>query len=242
VDLWTYDTASRRRSRLTDVQGEEYSAVITSDNQVIFAAWRGVSGVYRVPLLGGREDLLKFASGVQNLQAWSISPDDRWLAVSGDGQDQSDLGIVDLTTTPHTVTWMVNSRFTERRGIFSPTGTHVAYESDQLGRTDVWVSRFSNGRMTAAVPVSRDGGIDAFWSRDGRALYYTSGSTLMKVDIGAGDTVTALPPRAVLDLKATRVFGIGPDGRFIAVRRERAPVTHLDVILNWTEEIRQRVK
>ncbi|CAN5686257.1 hypothetical protein BH24ACI5_BH24ACI5_20170 [soil metagenome] len=242
IDLWTYDTASRRRSRLTDVQGEEYSSVITPDGHVLFAAWRGSSGMYRVSLFGGKERTLPFAAGVPKLQPWSVSGDGRWLAVGGDGKDRADLGVIDLRVEPYTVTWIADSRFTELRATFSPTNGHIAYESDQLGRADVWVMTFSEGRTQSAAPVSRDGGQNPFWSRDGRILYFTTGTKLMAADVAAGNPVRASSPREVLDLKDTSVFGIGPDGRFIAVRRERVPVTRLEIILDWTEEIRQRVK
>jgi Tol biopolymer transport system component len=224
------------------VQGEEYSSVITPDGQVLFAAWRGSSGMYRVSLFGGKERTLPFAAGVPKLQPWSVSGDGRWLAVGGDGKDRADLGVIDLRVEPYTVTWIADSRFTELRATFSPTNGHIAYESDQLGRADVWVMTFSEGRTQSAAPVSRDGGQNPFWSRDGRILYFTTGTKLMAADVAAGNPVRASSPREVLDLKDTSVFGIAPDGRFIAVRRERVPVTRLEIILDWTEEIRQRVK
>ena len=241
LDLWAYDTAAGTHSRLTEVQGEEYNPVILADGSVLFAAWRGVWGMYRVPLIGGKEELLQFEKGVPNLQPWSVSPDRRWLAVTGDSRDLSDIGLVDLQANTRAVTWILNSRFTERRAVFSPAGSHLAFESDQLGKTDVWVTRFADGRVEPPVPVSRDGGLDAFWSRDGRTLYYTAGTKLMAADLDAADPVRFGAAREVLDLPHTRAFGVGADGRFMAIKRERAPVTRLDIIVNWTEEVRQRV-
>lgn len=198
--------------------------------------------MYRLPLIGGKEEMLQFAKGVPNLQPWSISPDGRWLAVSGDSRDLSDIGVVDLEAQTPAVTWLLNSRFTERRATFSPSGRHLAFESDQLGKTDIWVTGFADGRVQPAVPVSRDGGLDAFWARDGRTLYYTAGTKLIAADLQALEPVRFGPPHEVLDLPHTHAFGLGADGRSIAIKRERAPVTRLDIILNWTDEIRQRVK
>ncbi len=215
--------------------------MILPDARVLFAAWRGVWGMYCVPLCGGKEEMLQFEKGAPNLQAWSVLPDGRWLAVSAD-RTLSDIGVIDLNASSHLVNWLANSRFTERRATFSLMGRDIAFESDQLGRTDVWVMNFSDGRGLTPVPVSRDGGLDPFWSRDGRTLYYTAGTKLMAADIEVAEPVRFGSPHGVLDLQSTHVFGIGPDGRFIAIKRERAPVTRLEIILNWADEIRQRIK
>ena len=74
------------------------------------------------------------------------------------------------------------------------------------------------------VPVSRDGGLDAFWSRDSRTLYYTAVTKLMAADLDAAEPVRFGQPHEVLDLPHTHVFG------------------RLGMILNSTGAIRQRLK
>jgi eukaryotic-like serine/threonine-protein kinase len=239
IDLWAYDIVTRRRVRLTSARGEEYEARFWPDSRsVLFAAWRGTGGMYRVPLVGGTEQPLRFAPGTPTLRPQSVSPDGRWLIVSEDLEASGDIGVVDLASEPHTLRWVLDSGFRERGGYVSPTGRHLAFESDQLGRPDVWVAPFADGQLGAPVPVSQHGGTQAFWSTDGRTLYFTSGPTLFGAAVSeAGPRVEVSVPRAVLEMTDTRVFGVAPDGRFVGVRREHSPITRIQVIVNWHEEL-----
>jgi Tol biopolymer transport system component/tRNA A-37 threonylcarbamoyl transferase component Bud32 len=240
LDLWAYEIASRRRVRLTTETGEEFSPVLMPDGRsVLFTAWRGDWGLYRVPLIGGVEQKLAFASEVTNLRPGSITVDGRWLAVSTDSPYVSDVGVVDLQKTPHTVRWLVQSRFTEQVPRFAPTGQHIAYESDQLGRTDVWVVPFADGTPGEPTPVSRDGGTNPFWSSDGKELYFTSGGRLFAVTVDGRDPVRLSSPRDVLDARDLAIITLVDGSRFLAVRHRHTPVTRLELVLGWLDEVRQ---
>jgi len=67
------------------------------------------------------------------------------------------------------------TRFQESEGAFSPDGRWVAYQSNESGRTEVYVRPFppAGGRWQ----VSDEGGAYARWSHDGRELYYRTENT-----------------------------------------------------------------
>ena len=67
----------------------------------------------------------------------------------------------------------------------SPDGRWLAFAATQSGITDVWVRGF----RTPGGPwqVSRGGGFDPVWGRDGRSLYFRSDSAIMTVDVSSGD-------------------------------------------------------
>jgi hypothetical protein len=53
---------------------------------------------------------------------------------------------------------------------FSPDGKWIAYNSDESGRTDVYIARFP--KMDDVRQVSHDGGCQPLWRKDGKELFY----------------------------------------------------------------------
>jgi hypothetical protein len=148
--------------------------------------------------------------------------------------------VLDLQTEPLAPRWLFDTAFTQDQPVFSPRGGVLAYVSNQLGQRDVWVVAFPGDARTT-VPVSREGGTAPFWSPDGRSLYYSVGSKLFAATVDAAEASRISEPRAILDATGLQVFGAAPDGRFLAVQREEDPVTRIEIVLNWTDELRRRL-
>ena len=131
------------------------------------------------------------------------------------------------------------SRFAESHPAVSPDGRWLAYASDQSSELEVYVRPL--GRDGDLVQVSRGGGTEPLWSRDGRELFYrgmlddqpqliaTSVRTAPSFSVTArhplfpvADMVTATPHRN---------YDITPDGRsFVMV--QRSPGTRIMIIQN----------
>ncbi len=126
-----------------------------------------------------------------------LSRDGSWLllragslgAVSG-GRDVTGVRIgADTTRVPLIVT-----RFDEEAIALSPDGRWLAYQSDETGRTEVFVRPFPN---TSAFKhqVSNGGGTAPLWSRDGRELFFVSaGANMMAARVTPGSSVTIAAP------------------------------------------------
>jgi len=95
---------------------------------------------------------------------------------------------------------------------------------------------------TQPIPVSRQGGENPFWSVDGQTLYYTAGESLMAVSVTRGAVPSFSEPRVVFTMPNVSVIGVAPNGKFMAVQRTREPVTRLEILLNWVEVLKQRVR
>ena len=247
-DLWTYDLVARRKSRLTSTRGEEYSPAISADGSVVlFSAWRQAWGLHRLSVMGGAEEEVPVPRE-RAVRAWSFSPDGRWVAVTDDvpgganDRSRSDIGVVDLESASLDRAWFAETPFREDHPVFSPDGKRIAYVSNQLGQYDVWVTGFPAVAGQAPVPVSREGGVNPFWSPDGRTLYYSAKGRLLSASVPAGDPVQAGEPVEVMPIPSLTMVGAAPGGRFLAVRRERSPVTRVDLVLNWAEELRKKVR
>ena len=90
------------------------------------------------------------------------------------------------------------------------------------------------------------------WAPDGRQIYYVQGPVLMAVDVTPGDEFQAGRPAPLIDrfdylTEPIRGYDVFPDGSFVVspVDVDRLFSTNraneLHVILNWAEELKERV-
>ncbi|MCX6549867.1 MAG: winged helix-turn-helix domain-containing protein [Acidobacteria bacterium] len=138
---------------------------------------------------------------------------------------------------------------------FSPTGSVVAYENRDSSPREVYLQPF--GRAGDRVQVSSDGGQDPAWDPLGRELYYlapgqTPGTVRMMVAaVTTSPSLTVGVPRMLFSTSAIaaahpiRAYDVAPDGRRFLIQRRDKPsdraTTHIEVVLNWIEEVSARV-
>jgi serine/threonine-protein kinase len=139
----------------------------------------------------------------------------------------------------------------------SPDGRYLAYESNQSGRSEIYVQPFpGSGRREL---VSTDGGVQPVWARSGRQLFYRAPAPgrmmrMMVVDVTLGDVFTAGKPRALWEAASAqypggtggRTFEVAPDGRRFLMIQQRdplpqPPITHVVLVQNWLEELKRLV-
>jgi hypothetical protein len=78
------------------------------------------------------------------------------------------------------------------------------------------------------------------WSQDGRELFYRKEGKLMAVSVEVEREIRFGTPRELFDEPALGVFDVSGDGRFLAIESpELPPVTHLNVVLNFHEELKR---
>ena len=125
--------------------------------------------------------------------------------------------------------------------VFSPKGLWLAYVSNKSGASQVYVQNFPGpGREW---PVSTDGGWSPIWAPSGRELFYRIGDKLMAVDIQTEPTFTMGKPKLLFE-NAIELSGMDPDGRrFLAIQPvdPEPAVTQIHVVLNWFEELKEKV-
>ena len=89
--------------------------------------------------------------------------------------------------------------------------------STETGRGEIYLSRFPEP-IGGRFQVSRNGGTDMAWSKDGRELFYRNGSEIWSARIDANGP--AGEPRRLFTLNVAStdsVFDAAPDGRFLVV-------------------------
>jgi hypothetical protein len=175
----------------------------------------------------------------------AVSPDGNLLLQAVTNQATgSDLVIKPMTPPAPARPWLAE-RFHEGEPSFSPDGSWVAYVSDQIGSTEVWVRPFPG--PGAPIRVSPSGGNEPQWARDGKALFYQVGGKLMSAAVTQTTPLRFAPPRVVVDggfaahRGTSRTYDVGPDGSVVLVEEARnLKPTILTVAVGWGEILRDR--
>ncbi len=90
------------------------------------------------------------------------------------------------------------------------------------------------------MQVSFNGGRLAFWSRDGRELFYDQNGTLMSVELElTGEGIDLGAPQPLFSTRNLAPNDISRDGsRFLAVKRpEMEPIREIRLVLNWSASL-----
>jgi serine/threonine-protein kinase len=146
---------------------------------------------------------------------------------------------------------LIHSPFRERNAEISPDGRWIAYQSNESGVDQVYVRPFpavDSGRWQ----VSTNGGQKPFWARNGRELFYIANDgSLMSVPIQAGTVFNFGNPARLFDASpyignglVGRTLDVSPDGRrFLMIKslKQEETTAQINVVLNWTEELKQKV-
>ena len=141
--------------------------------------------------------------------------------------------------------------FNEMWPAFSPDGRWIAHNSNESGTYEVYVRPFPG--PGGKWQISNAGGRFPTWSRNGRELFYHGGDNrIMVVNYSVeGDSFRAGRPRLWSEGQftirdETTNFDLHPDGKRFAVLKapedsKQTGPTHVNLILNWFDEVRRRV-
>ena len=129
----------------------------------------------------------------------------------------------------------------------SPDGQWLAYASTEGGRYELYVASFPS--MASKRLISRGGGVEPRWSRNGRELFFESNGQLMVVDVPPGPTLAASNPRVLFSLAGYRrarnrqQYDVAPDGRFIMIREAgSAAAAEIMYVQNFSADILAKMK
>jgi hypothetical protein len=131
---------------------------------------------------------------------------------------------------------------------FSPDSHWLAYLSDESGRQEAYVQPYPG--PGGKWQISTEGGTEPVWNRNGRELFYRSGDKMMAADISPQPSFAAGKPRQlfagdyVLSYAGGPFYDVSPDGQRFLMLKPVDPggaPTQINVVLNWTEELKRLV-
>ncbi len=151
------------------------------------------------------------------------------------------MNIADGTAHP-----LVQTPAIEANARISPDGKWIAYQSNESGTFEIYVQAFPTA--TRKWQASVGGGIGPEWAAGERELFYRNGSRMIAVSFLTGSEPVFGRPERLFEGDYSpstpwlgSAYGIARDGRFVMITNESAPMTHLNLVQNWFEELKARV-
>jgi len=247
-DVWMYELTRGTSSRQTLDPGEDETPVWMPDSKrLIFAGTRhGTSTLFMKTVDENAEHILLSVPGGHR-HAFAISPKGDVLAFQEYNQATTgaDIWMLPLEGDRKPSAFQ-NTAANEDAARFSPDGHWIAYVSNEgLGRTEVYVRPYPRGDKQQ---VSREGGTEPVWARNGREMFYRSGDKMMVVDVTTEPTLKFSLPRELFTgcydpLPWAANYDVTLDGRFLMIRSVGAErcQSQINVELNWLQELRRRL-
>jgi eukaryotic-like serine/threonine-protein kinase len=202
------------------------------------------------------------ADGTGTAERLTTSANNQWpTGASTDGKQivlteltptmSRDLMLLTLDGTHH-VTPLLQTPFDELRGVISPDGHWLAYESNSSGQFEIWVRPFPNTSV-AQYQISTSGGTRPVWAHSGKELFFMGmDGTLMGVPVEANATMwnAGVPTKRLESRYYTgagnpnRSYDVSPDGRrFLMIKAASADPTtvppNIIVVLHFDEELKR---
>jgi hypothetical protein len=244
-DLWSYDLGGRPPIPLALPADNRFPVWSPDSRQVAFATIQGPAELVTLPADGSvlaPQSLRDPLPGVPHV--WSAAGELVMTANPGD--------ILATPATPEGDVRPVvaSTEYAEFDPALSPNGRWLAYISNRTGTVEIWVQGYPDG---VPVRVSRNGGFEPQWSRDGRELFYWQGNAMMAVTV---ETEDAFSFGAAVQLftgrffqfsgAATRTYDVAGDGRFLMIlpgdEDTAAAPASIVVVQNFNEELKDRVR
>jgi|CZKD01.1.fsa_nt_gi Tol biopolymer transport system component len=241
-DVWIVDTRRNTMSRSTFADGSNLTYVFSPDaTRIAVSTLAGMAtgGTWIQPTSGsGNQEKLETPVTASTLSSWSS--DGRYIFVSvQNNTTRFDVYYFDLNGD-RKLTPFLNSPANERGAVLSPNGKWLAYDSDESGRYEVYVTAFPD--HGGKWQVSNDGGNSPSWSGDGKQLYYQGGDKLMLVPIQNAEKFEFGAPSALpIHMNEFAALGpLAPGERFPALKVLGGGQSNpQEVILNWTGTLKQ---
>ena len=245
-DVWIFDLQRNTKMRLTFGPASQRYPVWTPDGKTIY---------FGSNRLGSMHVYAKAADGTGPEQTvveedafdWpeDVSPDQKYLVYFRVGNPGTAMWALPLFGNDRKPFAIVSSAFNTLAASVAPDGKWMAYETNETGRFEIYVTAFPGGGPK--WQVSTNGGSTAKWRRDGKELFFLDPSdNLMAVDVNP----TSVPIQFGTPHALFRAPGVqntlGPycvtaDGKkFLInsgdVKEENQPLT---LVQNWPVQLKK---
>ena len=247
ADLWLIELERGLTTRFTSEGPDAMAGLWSPDgSRIVYCKPDAAPPFLHLKSLGGGvEEVLLASSGtLQCPGAWS--PDGRSLLfMDRHPRTGWDLWLLDLGKggEPRPV---LRTPFQEILPSLSPDGGWMAYVSDESGRMEIYLQRFSD--PGERIRVSADGGTLPRWRGDGRELFYLSADArLVAVPVDLTGTPEVGTPQRLFGLGSAvgvdvldRYDVIADGQRFLTIDSVQGSGSEVIVILDWEARLSER--
>ncbi len=244
-DIWLYGVTSRLLTRLT--QTGAWNPVWTPDGKRI--AFTSRAGALWMPADGnGPAEPVPGMSGLGRVWSQQISPDGKYAIIRTWERNSDAVGTPIVFAVPLAggvpIPLLQGAENPQTYSV-SPNGRWIAYESRETGAHEVYISPFPAG--PGKVQVSAGGGDSAFWSPDGRKVYYRGRGAFYAATLDLSGAMPRVARSDVLfpnrDLDGNRIgsYAVHPNGKYFVVTHPTGGPTRLVIVTGWMTEVRAKL-
>jgi eukaryotic-like serine/threonine-protein kinase len=134
----------------------------------------------------------------------------------------------------------------EMAGRLSPDSRFLAYCSNQSGRPEIYVRPFPNANTK--WQISREGGTQPRWRKDGKELFYVQRDTMIAVPVSTAPEFSTRTAARLFSSPALEwewllpIYDVSPDGRRFVLVEPKGPLRRpaIRVVQNWFAEFGHR--
>jgi hypothetical protein len=248
VDIWSQELSGGPPTRLTfDPATDFYPVCSRVGSEIVFASLRdGRPNLFRLSLEAPGNDRPLLESPLPKIpHDWSS---DGELFFFGVLDPKTNWDVMVMKPPDGTPVPVISTPAQERSVRASPVGRWIAYVSNANGPFEVYVEAFP--ATGARWQVSRGGGNQVQWRRDGRELYYVAPDRkLMAVEVNpAGPTFTWSEPHALMDTRMTGwertggsccQYAVSRDGQRFLINTATNAAIPITVAVNWSASLRR---
>jgi len=243
-DIWVVDLQRGTSSRFTFDADNEHSPAWSPDSATLYYIARSDDrdGLRAKPASGSTAEKEVLPGDASRWVSGQVTRDGSHYVFSR-GTNSGDIWLAALKgdTTPHPY---METPFSETRPQVSPDGRWLAYESDESGRSEIYIQTFPH--PGGKWQISAGGGVQPRWRADHKELFFFAlDRTLMAVPLReeGGSLVPGSPePLFVSGLAVVGKYRytVSADGQrfYLAEATDDRQGAPIDVVLNWTSMLK----
>ncbi|HYR42185.1 MAG TPA: hypothetical protein VER98_04115, partial [Terriglobia bacterium] len=255
-DVWLIEAARGVPMRFTfNTTTDDFPVWSPDGSRVLFASNRigsGTSGssfnlYWKLSSGAGADELLLESDQTKMPEDWSS--DGRFLLFHTiDPQTNTDLWVLPVSGDKKPFPFL-KTPFEERYGQFSPDGKWIAYQSNESGRSEIYVQPFPG--PGGKFQISSNGGAQARWNKNGKEIFYVSlDSKMMAAPVKLspdGQSLETGTPAALFPVRIAggplgpnkQQYAVSSDGhRFLVnLAADEGAASPITLIYNWKPQI-----
>jgi hypothetical protein len=245
TDIYVYGVQSGIPTRMTFTPAEDTVPIWSRDGKYVYYDWINITNhLSRMSPngSGAQEEIVNpsaFALGAINPTSFTSDGTTLVYTVQKSGGRTSiwSLHLADRKAVPI----LEGTNNDVNHGVISPDGHWLAYQSNESGRNEVYVTSYPG--IQGKWQVSRDGGEEPRWRGDGKEIFFLNGNTLTAAPTTLGESLSVGVPQALfttqfreqISVSDLNSYDVSKDGQRFLVNRYVKPkqIPPMEIILNF---------